>query len=386
MKKKLIYPLLTFLLLFITSCNDEEFQAIDSENSGTLTGKVLSKNGLKPVGGAIVFTFDDKNEMYYTYSDANGDFSLKTPSGERIINIQTGGGTNFRTEVNVTIQKDETIALSETQTRLNQVARMAYIAGNYDNIESIVTTMGYNIELLNLSDLTNYSLLSQYDIIFLNCGSYLKNDNTAQSNLSKFVTNGGSLYASDWAIAFLMGGITSTSQCNATGGFIPDTTLCTTNTGSALTIPDAQITNTNLTNAIGFSALSIEYDLGGWQKIISCDANFWDVLVLNPTTQEPLMIKTNNFSNPTQLDTPVGNDASDQWVTICHIPPGNNSNPITITINQNALQAHLNHGDSLGSCTNTNNNGTIYFTSFHNHANANIGNSLLILEYVILNL
>jgi hypothetical protein len=183
-----------------------------------------------------------------------------------------------------------------------------------------------------------------------------------------------------------MGGTSSTSQCNAVGGFIPDNTLCTTNTGSALTIPDAQITNTNLTSAIGFSSLSIEYDLGGWQKIITCDTNFWDVLVLNPTTQEPLMIKTNNYSNPTQLDTPVGNDASDQWVTICHIPPGNNSNPITITINQNALQAHLNHGDSIGSCANTNNNGTIYFTSFHNHANANIGNSLLILEYVILNL
>ncbi len=386
MKNKLFIKLLALMLLFLTSCNDEEFQATDSENSGTITGKVLSKNGVKPIGGAIIFAFDDKNEMYYTYSDAAGDFSLKIPSGDRKINIQTGGGTNFRTEINVTILKNKTIALSETQTRLDQVAKMAYISGNYDNIETIVTSMGYDIELLSLSDLTNYSKVSQYDIIFLNCGSYQKNNATAQSNLSKFVTNGGSLYASDWAVAFLMGGISSTNQCNAAGGFIPDTTLCTTNNGTATTFPDAQITNTDLTTAIGFSSLSIEYDLGAWQKINSCDTSFWDVLVKNPATQEPLMIKTNNYSNPTQLDTPVGNDAADEWVTICHTPSGNNSTPITITINQNALQAHLNHGDTLGSCTNTTNNGTIYFTSFHNHANANIGNSLLILEYVILNL
>lgn len=374
------------MLLFITSCNEEEIQAIDSENTGTLTGKVLSKNGSKPIGGAIVFTFDDKNEMYYTHSDENGEFSLKVPSGDRKINIQTGGGTNFRTEIDVTIPKNETVALSETQTRLNQVARMAYIAGNYDNIETIITSMGYDIELLSLAELTDYAEVAQYDIIFLNCGFYLKDDATAQNNLSKFVTNGGSLYASDWAVAFLTGGTTKSTQCNEIGGFIPDNTLCSINNGVAITIPNAQITDTNLTNAIGFNSLSIEYDLGSWQKITSCDVNFWDVLVKDPATQEPLMIKTNQYSNPSQLENPVGNDATDGWVTICHMPPSNNSNPITITINENALQAHLSHGDSLGSCSNTNNNGTIYFTTFHNHANANIGNSILILEYVILNL
>jgi HYR domain/Putative Ig domain len=37
-------------------------------------------------------------------------------------------------------------------------------------------------------------------------------------------------------------------------------------------------------------------------------------------------------------------------VTICHIPPGNPSNAHTITVSQNAVQAHLNHGDILGPC------------------------------------
>lgn len=37
-------------------------------------------------------------------------------------------------------------------------------------------------------------------------------------------------------------------------------------------------------------------------------------------------------------------------ITICHIPPGNPGNTHEITISVNALQAHLDHGDHIGSC------------------------------------
>ncbi len=37
-------------------------------------------------------------------------------------------------------------------------------------------------------------------------------------------------------------------------------------------------------------------------------------------------------------------------VTICHIPPGNPSNAHTITVGASAVNAHLNHGDTLGEC------------------------------------
>lgn len=41
---------------------------------------------------------------------------------------------------------------------------------------------------------------------------------------------------------------------------------------------------------------------------------------------------------------------SDSTVTICHYPPGNTDNPQTITVNESALDSHLEHGDSHGSC------------------------------------
>jgi hypothetical protein len=37
-------------------------------------------------------------------------------------------------------------------------------------------------------------------------------------------------------------------------------------------------------------------------------------------------------------------------VKICHVPPGNPANFHTITVSDNAVQAHLGHGDLLGAC------------------------------------
>lgn len=42
--------------------------------------------------------------------------------------------------------------------------------------------------------------------------------------------------------------------------------------------------------------------------------------------------------------------AGDAKVQVCHIPPGNPANFHTITISENALQAHLGHGDLAGAC------------------------------------
>lgn len=37
-------------------------------------------------------------------------------------------------------------------------------------------------------------------------------------------------------------------------------------------------------------------------------------------------------------------------VAICHIPPGNPANAHTIIVSENAIPAHLAHGDALGVC------------------------------------
>ncbi|MBU0488883.1 MAG: T9SS type A sorting domain-containing protein, partial [Bacteroidetes bacterium] len=56
------------------------------------------------------------------------------------------------------------------------------------------------------------------------------------------------------------------------------------------------------------------------------------------SVSEPVTVTVNNY--------PCGKDK----LLICHLPPGNSSNPKTICINKNALPAHLAHGDYCGPC------------------------------------
>ncbi len=383
--KILVLSIASFLILLISCNKDDDAQTVPlPDATGLLKGKVMVKNGSKPVGGAVVFVLNDQSKMYYTRTDAEGNFSLKAPVGNRKLHIQMGGGANFRTVIPVTIVNGQTLTIDPGQSRLQQVANMAYIAGNYDVIESIVTDLGYTVTELTDSDLENYATISQFDILFLNCGAKDELSATVDGNLANFVANGGSLYASDWAVAYLIGGQRFSSVCNEAGGFIPDDKLCATNNGIATTITGAQVTDPDFEASLGFSSLDIQYDLGSWEQINSFDPDFWDVVVSNPANNAPLMIKTKNFSGGTP-GTQVGQGSADEgWLTICHTE--SNTESFTITIPEEEWPMHQAHGDTLGECSNANNSGTIYYTTFHNHAGGNIGNAGLILQYVILNL
>ncbi|WP_284651113.1 carboxypeptidase-like regulatory domain-containing protein [Flavobacterium terrisoli] len=385
MKKHLLILLLSVLTL--ASCSDDNNHS-PIQKTGTLKGKVTTINTHKAVGGALVFAFDDNHNIYHTYTNATGDFTLDAPVGNRVLHIQTGDGSNFRTTIDVLVEENQTQQLEESALRLDQVANIAYVSGSYDSIEDIISSLGYQADAITFNQLSDYSIVSQYDVIFLNCGSIsgsIASNAAVTNNLAAFVTNGGSLYASDWAVAYLIGGDTNTSACDAPGGFISDTTLCSVDDGDSATL-SAFITNTALSDAIGISTLPIEYDLGSWQKIITVDETFWEVLVRETGTDQPLMIRTNHFSNPGMVGSRVGNSENSEWITICHQPDENSETPITITIDVADWPEHEAHGDSLGSCSGNTMSGTIYYTTFHNHANGNIGNTQFILEHVILNL
>lgn len=390
--KKNLWTALVAITLFAGCSRSDEFptnsgtpQPPASVPTGKVTGKVTAKNGTKAVGGALVFTFDAAHKMYHTYSDEGGNFVLDAPEGQRTIHIQTGGGSNFRTELTTTVEKGKSIALNVNDTKLNQIANIAYVKGSFDKIEDIIASLGYTATQITYSDLQNINLIAQYDIIFLNCGSRTSaaaQDTQVYANLSTFVSNGGSLYASDWDAAYLVGGGVNTTSCGMPGGFIADSLLCATATGPSGYQNNCTVSDPALAAAIGFNTLNIHYDMGAWEKIINYDSNFWDVMVQNQN--EALMIKTDQYHNTNAPTMQIGNAANSGHITICHKPNG--SNPVTITIPQSAWQAHQSHGDTLGSCTSSSASGNIYCTTFHNHASGNIGNTGPILQYVILNL
>ncbi len=53
---------------------------------------------------------------------------------------------------------------------------------------------------------------------------------------------------------------------------------------------------------------------------------------------------------PCEVDCEPPGDDGKEKVTLCHIPPGNPNAAHTITVGAPAVETHLGHGDSLGSC------------------------------------
>lgn len=391
--KNLNLLLIFIILLSFGSCRSDsetpaEVKIDNTIKTGKLSGKVMSQNGTKPIGGASIFTFDDKYKIYHTTSDSDGNFTLEAPVGNQTIHIQTGNGSNFRTEIAATVKNNETVNLNASQTKLNQVAKIAYLKGSYDKIEDIIQNLGYNATLITNADLANINTLAQYDIIFLNCGSRNYNANQSlypaiDANLAIFVANGGSIYASDWDVSYLVGGTDYTSNCSPAGGFVPDTKLCSTDTGSSGIIP-ATVNNAGLSTALGFNTLNIDFDLGAWQKITNYDPAYWEVLVKETSSNSPLMIRTNHFTATGIPTTPIGNAPNSTFTTVCITLPGNIQ--ISISVPTITVPYLVALGATVGPCSGPTNSGYIYYTSFHNHATGNIGNAGVILQYVILNL
>lgn len=394
MKQNYLFVMFCTLVL-LTGCKSGDDSITPEDNksvsTGTVEGKVLAKNGTKPIGGALVFTIDNKNQVYHTYSNADGTFSLAVPEGNTTLHIQTGNGLNFRSEVAVSVKKNETTSVADKDSKLNQVAKIAYVEGSYDEIESIIANLGYTATQISYHDLKNLNTISQYDIIFLNCGSRnLKytgtntpgNDLDVFANLSTFITNGGSIYSSDWAAAYLVGGDKSVLSCGPSAGFIDFTQVCFSTTGSIGMYNNSSISNAAMASSLGFNTLDIMYDQPLWEQIKYYDPSFWEVLVQKGS--EALMLRTNKYANKNAPKIAIGTSLNKNHMTICHKTA--NGNTITMTINQNAWSAHQAHGDYVGSCTGNTTSGNIYYTTFHNHASGNIGKTGPILEYVILNL
>ena len=401
MKKFLFPTILAVLVLAFVSCQKDKEGDDTNLNFGYVKGKVYTPSGVS-VPAANVFV-DLNGEIYIARTDKNGYFYLRAPEGEQVLNVQGGDGSIFRAQYNVEIKADEVTSIPDNTLKITQAVELAYIPGAYDQIETIlIDSLGYTADMLAVTDLNNPTLLASYGAIFLNCGKPDAMDSAKYANLEDYVLNGGNLYASDWAVEYLTGDgnfMVNSSQpfvvdqhklthasnpksgCLSpeVGGFIDDATLCTDKDGPSTILYQADIVDPLIQAFLGKTKIDVEYDLGAWEVIKDLTIP-WEVLIQDPATYGPLAVRM-NF--PTQASTRAQLDQG--WVTICHIPPGNPANMHTITISVNALPAHLAHGDYVGNCVGG--SGTIYYTTFHNHVQGNIGPDVYqIMQYFIMNL
>lgn len=200
-----------------------------------LTGKVFAPLGGIPIAGAEVylllgsppplndslhcdkcFQFSEGTPLAIT--DSAGQFELPVGSaGEYFLAVQKGGFRRVR-PFSVTggfqlVSEALTTLPGEPNADLgDSVPKMAVAGDVYDKIEDTLTGLGISFDLYNASSegvslLTDWDLLSQYQIVFLPCASgwfdsYLNNPDALET-LRNFVSAGGRLYVTDWSYDIL---------------------------------------------------------------------------------------------------------------------------------------------------------------------------------------
>lgn len=307
MKPFLLSCLSVFLFFSCSESEDTQLQP----NQINISGKLFAPNNLDPISNGKVEAFNGTTLKGNTATNNKGEYTISLPEGTYKLVLSKG---LFSTEREITVTTDATL----DNYKLDILPKIGVVTGNYDTIENILYDIGLvnpitgaplfdiiegvntnripyqstpkhdthassqnkntvqNIQLnpnvtFDFSDLiSDPALLATYDIIFLNCGlteGFVSDD----ANLLNYVTNGGFLYATDWASGYL------DSITNSGTNYL--TFLDPEKSGISLTT-NATILNGDL-NAWLFLNFGITIDdnieidefLNSWQVVDSYDAN-----------------------------------------------------------------------------------------------------------------
>jgi hypothetical protein len=238
-------------------------------NSGaaTLDGSFKAPNGTTPVVGADVTISSAAGCVAKT--SATGLFKfLGLPATAATVTATKGV---FQVSVPNVTPGATPVAIAIPANAVS----FAYVAGAFDSIETILTTLGFAPAPLTAGELATANL-AQYDAIFLNCGldETFVGDAPTNTALQGYVSGGGTLYASDYAYAYV-----SSAFPGKVNFLQPDPHV-----GEATTAPvTAQILDLALQTALGRNTALITFDLGAWVVIDSAPAGT-PVLITGPAT------------------------------------------------------------------------------------------------------
>lgn len=301
------YLLILLAVFTLFSCNKDEESQTNADF--TVNGKFLAPNNVDPISNAKIKVFSNAQLKGETTTDAQGNYSLALNAGTYDMVLSKG---KFKTEKQITVEADLTLDNFSVEI----LPSIGVVTGYYDNIESVLYSIGLfdpltgeplfdiiegndgvsriahtnhlhqqhananrtetnpllepNVDF-NFGDLMDdETLLSNYDILFLNCGlsEALQDDSGVLEN---YVNNGGILYATDWASVYL-DAITD-SGANYITPYTPAKSGISTNT--VATILEGNLSEWLLIN-YGISiddTVEIDDFLFSWQVIDSYDSS-----------------------------------------------------------------------------------------------------------------
>lgn len=157
------------------------------------------------------------------------------------------------------------IPITTTQGQLRSAimkAQLAVTPRGYDDIGQVLRELGegYEFEQISLDSLKDVSYLQRFQVVFINCSWRCLTQNVlkAASSIRRYVENGGTLYASDWAGELVQRAF-------------PEYVRIANDRGEAQTV-NATVIDDALASIVGRS-LSLRFNAPGWFPIESVAGN-----------------------------------------------------------------------------------------------------------------
>lgn len=254
------------LALMVLACGKNSNEP-SGDGTGTVRGTITAADGTTPVQGAEVKVQGSGNLQQVAQlaapsvdtTDAQGQYELvDVPTGSQTLVASKG---LFRATFTVNVKESGVTTVTQP-TKLQPQGALAYVEGVFDNIQAVITGLGYTATAITEADLANPNVTNNYVAIFLNCGLddfTITNSAPTLANLRTWIENGGLLYASDWALTVVQA-LYPTAMDGLYEGEVGDVT--------------AQITDARLQASLGGrSSVTIRYDLGAWKTATTLAAS-----------------------------------------------------------------------------------------------------------------
>ena len=183
--------------------------------TGAVAGRVCAPDGSTWLAAADVSVAD-----VATTTDADGRFLLDdVPAGAQTLHVRKG---SFASTRSIVVPVDATLTIPDDECELDDDMAIAVVTGRNDDVGTILESIGVDPAWITTYSgtgtgwgaelLEDWDALSQYDVVFVNCGANGIDDyfflglfttvvdsTAAVENLRRFVDEGGSVYASDEA-------------------------------------------------------------------------------------------------------------------------------------------------------------------------------------------
>jgi hypothetical protein len=246
-------------------------------DTGAVRGRVCDPSGDGWAVGALAYVDLDVNgdgtadRRLSDETDADGYFTITDlPLGAHTVVVEKG---SFRASFDVVLNQGGLTELAEEECLEAEHLEVAVITGEYDHIGSILARMGVDFDAVDgvysddyIDFLTDPERMAGYDLIFLNCGiadGWLSRKEEIGGNLARFVEDGGSMYASDWAYYFFEVAFPSAVDFHGEDDMYGAAFL-----GDVGNI-QAQVLDANMMAVLGGNRADLSYDLGAWVVPVS---------------------------------------------------------------------------------------------------------------------